>query len=157
MIIKIQILDKNLFLFKNFRNCVNSFYSYIFTTGYWFCYFYFIIYFCMMFISGIRIRWFFIAGGVLIFFLGIYFWYFLFTTRFIINLLGTDLFYRFERIFSWQSGTGLQLENALAALDQQGSLDMDLIRLQFIFQSLLPILSLLFLLLILDFLVLLFF
>ena len=81
---------------------------------------YFIIYFCMMFISGIRIRWFLIAGGVLIFFLGIIFGIFFLQQDLFINLFGTDLFYRFERIFSWQSGTGLQLENALAAIGSAG-------------------------------------
>ena len=81
---------------------------------------YFIIYFCMMFISGIRIRWFLIAGGVLIFFLGIIFDIFFLQQDLFINLFGTDLFYRFERIFSWQSGTGLQLENALAAIGSAG-------------------------------------
>ena len=81
---------------------------------------YFIIYFCMMFISGIRIRWFLIAGGVLIFFLGIILGIFFLQQDLFINLFGTDLFYRFERIFSWQSGTGLQLENALAAIGSAG-------------------------------------
>ena len=81
---------------------------------------YFIIYFCMMFISGIRIRWFLIAFGIVIVLicsiLGIYF----FNQDLFINLFGTDLFYRFERIFNWRSGTGLQLENALAAIGSAG-------------------------------------
>ena len=81
---------------------------------------YFIIYFCMMFISGIRIRWFFIALGIVLVLgcsiFGIYF----FNQDLFINLFGTDLFYRFERIFNWSSGTGLQLENALAAIGSAG-------------------------------------
>ena len=81
---------------------------------------YFIIYFCMMFASGIRIRWFLIAGGVFLLLLAIIFGIFFLQQDLFINLFGTDLFYRFERIFNWQSGTGLQLENALAAIGSAG-------------------------------------
>ncbi len=81
---------------------------------------YFIIYFCMMFISGIRIRWFLIAGGVIAILLAVIFGLFFLKQDLFIDLFGTDLFYRFERIFNWQSGTGLQLENALAAIGSAG-------------------------------------
>lgn len=81
---------------------------------------YFIIYFCMMFVSGIRIRWFLIAGGVLLLLLATIFGIYFFEQDLFIKLFGTDLFYRFERIFNWQSGTGLQLENALAAIGSAG-------------------------------------
>ena len=81
---------------------------------------YFIIYFCMMFASGIRMRWFLIAGGVFLLLLAIIFGIFFLQQDLFINLFGTDLFYRFERIFNWQSGTGLQLENALAAIGSAG-------------------------------------
>ena len=81
---------------------------------------YFIIYFCMMFASGIRMRWFLIAFGTLLLLLGVIFGIFFLQQDFFIDLFGTDLFYRFERIFNWQSGTGLQLENALAAIGSAG-------------------------------------
>ena len=81
---------------------------------------YFIIYFCMMFASGIRIRWFLIAGGVFLLLIGIIFGLFFLQQELFIDLFGTNLFYRFERIFNWQSGTGLQLENALAAIGSAG-------------------------------------
>ena len=81
---------------------------------------YFIIYFCMMFVSGIRIRWFLIAGEVVLLLLATIFGIYFFEQDLFINLFGTDLFYRFERIFNWQSGTGLQLENALAAIGSAG-------------------------------------
>ena len=81
---------------------------------------YFIIYFCMMFVSGIRLRWFLIAGGVLVTIIAIVFGIFFINQDLFINLFGTNLFYRFERIFSWKSGTGLQLENALAAIGSAG-------------------------------------
>lgn len=81
---------------------------------------YFIIYFCMMFISGIRIRWFLIAFGIVIVLICSIFGIYFFNQDLFINLFGTDLFYRFERIFNWSSGTGLQLENALAAIGSAG-------------------------------------
>ena len=81
---------------------------------------YFIIYFCMMFISGIRIRWFLIAFGIVIVLICSIFGIYFFNQDLFINLFGTDLFYRFERIFNWRSGTGLQLENALAAIGSAG-------------------------------------
>ena len=81
---------------------------------------YLIIYFCMMFASGIRIRWFLIAVGVLALLLSSIFGLFFLKQDLFIDLFGTNLFYRFERIFNWQSGTGLQLENALAAIGSAG-------------------------------------
>lgn len=81
---------------------------------------YLVIYFCMMFTSGIRMRWFVICGILAVLLLssimGIYF----LNSELFINLFGTNLFYRFERIFNWQSGSGLQLENALAAMGSAG-------------------------------------
>ena len=81
---------------------------------------YLVIYLFMMFTSGIRIRWFIgvisfvaiVVGTVL----GIYF----FNEELFIDLFGTSIFYRLDRIFDWQSGSGLQLENALAAIGSAG-------------------------------------
>lgn len=77
---------------------------------------YFIIYIVMMFVSGIRIRWFVIA--IILFgvgmgsFLGLYF----FKEDIFIKVFGSSIYYRLERLFDWQTGSGLQLENALAAI-----------------------------------------
>ena len=81
---------------------------------------YFVIYFSMMFISGIRIRWFIIlllliasvVGGVL------YLYYC--KEDLFIKLFGTSIYYRLERIFNWQEGSGLQLENSIAAIGSAG-------------------------------------
>lgn len=81
---------------------------------------YFVIYFMMMFISGIRIGWFISAISIIIILassiLGIYF----FKQDLFIKLLGTSIFYRLDRIFAWRNGSGLQLENALAAIGSAG-------------------------------------
>lgn len=81
---------------------------------------YFVIYFSMMFISGIRIRWFIllllmivgVVGGIL-------FLYYCKEDLFI-KLFGTSFYYRLERIFNWQEGSGLQLENSMAAIGSAG-------------------------------------
>ena len=81
---------------------------------------YFIIYCVMMFISGIRMRWF-VSGVSLVLVvavsvLSIYF----FKEDLFIDLFGTSIFYRLDRIFDWRNGSGLQLENALAAIGSAG-------------------------------------
>lgn len=81
---------------------------------------YLIIYFSMMFVSGIRIRWFIgallflvlIVGGIL----ALYF----FKEEIFIKVFGTSIYYRLERLFNWSSGSGLQLENSLAAIGSAG-------------------------------------
>jgi len=81
---------------------------------------YFIICFSILFISPIRKRWFLIGGGIgitcLLFFL---FFYFKKQSLFI-DIFGTDLFYRIDRLLDWKNGTGLQLENSLTAIGSSG-------------------------------------
>lgn len=81
---------------------------------------YLVIYLSMLFVSGIRFRWF-IIGFVLLAiicsgFLILYF----FKENLFINIFGTSIYYRLDRIFNWQTGSGLQLENALAAIGSAG-------------------------------------
>jgi rod shape determining protein RodA len=74
----------------------------------------------MMFVSGIRLRWFVGAGSLLVILiigiLGLYFY----KENLFIKLFGTSIYYRLDRIFNWQNGSGLQLENALAAIGSAG-------------------------------------
>ena len=81
---------------------------------------YFIIYFAMMFASGIRARWFIIAFIILALILGTIFGIYFLNDKLFISFFGNNLFYRFERIFNWSSGSGLQLENAKAAIGSAG-------------------------------------
>lgn len=81
---------------------------------------YLVIYISMLFVSGIRFRWF-IIGFILLAiicsgFLILYF----FNENIFINIFGTSIYYRLDRIFNWQTGSGLQLENALAAIGSAG-------------------------------------
>ncbi len=81
---------------------------------------YFVIYFFMMFASGIRLRWFLGAFIFLASLLGLILWLYFFQEKIFIQLFGSSIYYRLERIFSWQNGSGLQLENALAAIGSAG-------------------------------------
>ena len=81
---------------------------------------YFIIYFCMMFTSGIRLRWFVILGVIIAIMLSLVLGCYFLNEDLFVNILGTDLYYRFDRILDWQNGSGLQLENALAAIGSAG-------------------------------------
>ena len=81
---------------------------------------YFIIYFCMMFTSGIRLRWFVIGGSIVGVILSLVLGCYFLNEDLFVSIFGTDLYYRFDRILDWQNGSGLQLENALAAIGSAG-------------------------------------
>ncbi len=81
---------------------------------------YLIIYFSMMFASGIRIRWFVGAFLALAIILGIILGLYFFQEKIFIQIFGSSIYYRLDRIFAWKSGSGLQLENALAAIGSAG-------------------------------------
>lgn len=83
---------------------------------------YIVIYLAMMGISGIRARWFILLFSIIIILLaGVLGLYFLKSDEFI-KIFGTKMFYRLDRIFAWKNGSGLQLENALAAIGSSGLL-----------------------------------
>jgi len=81
---------------------------------------YIIITFIMLFISGIRYRWFLVGLGVvagaIIFMLTIYFT----NTDLFISIFGTDFFLRVDRLLDWQGGVGFQLENSMVAIGSGG-------------------------------------
>ena len=81
---------------------------------------YLVIYFSMMFISGIRLRWFIIAFITIASIIGIILGLYFYKEDLFIKLFGTSFYYRLERIFNWSEGSGLQLENALAAIGSAG-------------------------------------
>ncbi len=81
---------------------------------------YFLIYICMMFASGIRMRWF-VGAFVLVILIGGIFLYLYFCKENIfIKIFGNSIYYRLDRIFDWQKGSGLQLENSIAAIGSAG-------------------------------------
>ena len=81
---------------------------------------YLIIYVSMMFASGIRIRWFLWAFAIGLIILASILWIYFYKENIFISIFGSSIYYRLERIFNWRSGSGLQLENALAAIGSAG-------------------------------------
>lgn len=81
---------------------------------------YLIIYFSMMFASGIRIRWFIVGFTILLLLFGGILGLYFFLEDIFIKIFGTSIYYRLERIFNWRKGSGLQLENAMAAIGSAG-------------------------------------
>ena len=81
---------------------------------------YLLITIVMLFISGIRYRWFFILFGIAGFILGIILiTYFFFNSTFI-KIFGSSLFLRLDRLFDWSKGSGYQLENGMTAIGSSG-------------------------------------
>ena len=81
---------------------------------------YLIITFSMLFIAGIRYRWFLMIGLILIACLGaVLITYFLFPEIFI-KIFGTSFFLRVDRLLDWSNKSGYQLENGLAAIGSGG-------------------------------------
>lgn len=81
---------------------------------------YLVIYVSMIFTSGIRLRWFAMAGAVACGVAGICLWLYFYKEPLFIKIFGSSIFYRLERIVNWQDGSGLQLENALTAIGSAG-------------------------------------
>lgn len=81
---------------------------------------YLIIYFSMMFASGIRIRWFVMAFLMVFLLLGSVLGLYFLKEEIFIKIFGTSIYYRLDRIFNWSQGSGLQLENAMAAIGSAG-------------------------------------
>ena len=74
----------------------------------------------MMFVSGIRMRWFIIGITLIIGFTSLFLWLYFYKENIFIKIFGSSIYYRLERIFNWKEGSGLQLENALAAIGSAG-------------------------------------
>ena len=81
---------------------------------------YLLITFVMLFISGIRYRWFIIVlGGIFVLLgsvLGLYF----FNQDLFIKIFGTSFFLRVDRLLDWSNQSGYQLENSLSAIGSAG-------------------------------------
>ena len=81
---------------------------------------YLIITFVMLFIGGIRKRWFIFTIGLGITLLSIFFSMYYFKQDMFINIFGTSFFYRMDRITNWSTSSGLQLRNSLIAIGSSG-------------------------------------
>ena len=83
---------------------------------------YLLITIIMLFISGIRYRWFIILFSIIVIslatILGIYF----INTDLFINIFGTDFFLRIDRLLDWSNSSGYQLENGMTSIGAGGLL-----------------------------------
>lgn len=83
---------------------------------------YFFITVSILFISEIRTRWFIFLTLIITIFLGLFFGVYFFNKNLFIKVLGSDFFYRIDRVINWKNGSGMQLENSLAAIGSGGIL-----------------------------------
>ena len=82
---------------------------------------YLIITFTMLFVGGLKKRWFVITLSLIIIFIGGLLGLYFFKQDLFINIFGTSFFYRMDRITNWSSASGLQLNNSLIAIGSAGS------------------------------------
>ena len=76
---------------------------------------YFIILITMLFVYGIRYRWYLISIIIVILFLVVFFYLYTYKQNSFINIFGTKLFYRIDRLIMWKNNESEQLRNALSA------------------------------------------
>lgn len=81
---------------------------------------YLLITFIMLFISGIRYRWFVIAIIILGLTIGSVVFIYFYSQDLFIKIFGTSFFLRVDRLLDWSSSSGYQLENGLAAIGSGG-------------------------------------
>ncbi|MEG0826243.1 MAG: FtsW/RodA/SpoVE family cell cycle protein [Bacilli bacterium] len=83
---------------------------------------YLVITIVMLFISGIRYRWFGLLFGSLGIIIGFILTLYFINTELFIKILGTDFFLRVDRLLDWSQKSGYQLENGLTAIGSGGIL-----------------------------------
>ena len=81
---------------------------------------YLIITFIMLFVGGLRKRWFILTIGIIIVLLGSFLAIYYLNQDLFIKLFGTSFFYRMDRITNWSESSGLQLKNSLIAIGSSG-------------------------------------
>jgi rod shape determining protein RodA len=81
---------------------------------------YLIIALTMLFISGIRYRWFIILIGISLFILTTILSIYFINDDLFIKLFGTDFFLRIDRLLDWSSKSGYQLEQGMSAIGSGG-------------------------------------
>lgn len=83
---------------------------------------YLIITVVMLFISGIRYRWFIIMLLSILSIVGIVLGVYFLSSDLFINIFGTSFFLRIDRLLDWGAKAGFQLENGMSAIGSGGLL-----------------------------------
>src|SRR5574344_98997 len=81
---------------------------------------YLLITIVMLFISGIRYRWFIILFGTLLVILGIVLGIYFINQDIFVRIFGTSFFLRVDRLLDWSSQSGFQLEKGLSSIGSAG-------------------------------------
>ena len=81
---------------------------------------YLLITLIMLFIAGIRYRWFFILFVILAIILGTILGIYFFNQDLFIKIFGSSFFLRIDRLLDWSNKSGFQLENGLTAISSGG-------------------------------------
>ena len=76
---------------------------------------YLIILVSMLFVYGIRYRWYIISIALLLILLSVFLYLYIYKQNTFIHLFGTNIFYRIDRLTMWKNNESEQLRNALAA------------------------------------------
>ena len=83
---------------------------------------YLLITFIMLFVSGIRYRWFVLVLGIFIVAVGAVLITYFVNTDLFIKIFGSSFFLRVDRLLDWSSGSGYQLENGITSIGSGGLL-----------------------------------
>lgn len=81
---------------------------------------YFVILFTILFVSGIKIKWFIYFIFVGIIGMGFILYLYFYQKNFFINIFGSSLFYRLDRIFDFVNLNGMQLTNSIISISSSG-------------------------------------
>lgn len=81
---------------------------------------YLLITLVMLFVSGIRYRWFIILISTLLATIGTVLIIYFLNTDLFIKIFGTSFFLRVDRLLDWSSGSGYQLQNGMTAIGSGG-------------------------------------
>ena len=76
---------------------------------------YFVILITMLFVFGIRFRWFVVAFIIIGILLSTFLYIYFYQKTIFISIFGSNFFYRMDRIIDWKNKEGMQLTNALAS------------------------------------------
>jgi len=81
---------------------------------------YLLITIVMLFISGIRYRWFALLFGICAFFVAIILGIYFMNQDLFVKIFGTSFFLRVDRLLDWSNKSGYQLENGISAIGSAG-------------------------------------
>ena len=81
---------------------------------------YFIIALSIIFIHGINRKWYVLVALIVTFLASMVILLYFFNREVLINILGSNIFYRIERILNWSNQSGYQLENSLVVIASSG-------------------------------------